>query len=457
MKKILILAIFISVFFTLTAEIGWSGNIWPNSGSFHIATEDITVYYQIWKEGVTDQPGQGADITATLFYQTDGDFIPLAMEYNTDVGNNDEYTTTIPASELTEGVPVNFYCEAFDETDETYSYGTDQNNAGPFTAENPGIYYIGTPTQMEVTVTFQVDMSLVAEVSDVSVSGSFNDWAVGVDILTDPDEDEVYTGDVVFPQGSNPFHEYKFVNGTSYEDAIGNRELEIDDSSPTMVLDVVYFNNQDPADYTTQDVLVTFYCDVSDSVAAGVVFDDLGINGNVPPLDWEFAELNNPLEDTGDNIWTTDILFPEGSWKYLEFKFARNGNDYEAPFGENHSVTIDDSSSEQTVSVVYGQMGPISNNEISLPQPHIQLSNYPNPFNPQTTIYFTLPQTNNQGIIEIFNAKGQKIRTLHVNSNQTSITWQGRNKLGKPVGSGIYFYRLTSGSRSATSKMLLLK
>jgi hypothetical protein len=457
MKKLLFIGILITVFVSLSAEIGWSGNIWPNSESFHVATEDITVYYQVWKEGVTDQPGQGADISATLYYQTDGEFIPLSMEYNTDVGNNDEYTVTIPAEELTEGIPVNFYCEAFDATDETYSYGTDQNDAGPFTAENPGIYYIGTPTQMEVTVTFQVDMSLVDEIGDVSVSGSFNDWAVGVDTLTDPDEDEIYTGDVVFPQGSNPFHNYKFVNGETYEDAIGNRELEIDDSSPTMVLDVVYFNNQDPADYTTQDVLISFYCDVSDSVAAGVVFDDLGINGNVPPLDWEFSALNNPLVDMGDNIWNTDILFPEGSWKYLEFKFARNGNDYEAPFDENHSVTIDDSGFEQTVNVTYGEMGPVVGNNSNLPQPTILLRNYPNPFNPQTTIYFTLPPNNYQGIIEIFNTKGQKIRTLQVNSNQNSITWQGRNKQGEPVGSGIYFYKLTSGSYTATSKMLLLK
>jgi hypothetical protein len=204
-------------------------------------------------------------------------------------------------------------------------------------------------------------------------------------------------------------------------------------------------------------VLISFYCDVSDSVAAGVVFDDLGINGNVPPLDWEFSALNNPLVDMGDNIWNTDILFPEGSWKYLEFKFARNGNDYEAPFDENHSVTIDDSGFEQTVNVTYGEMGPVVGNNNNLPQPTILLRNYPNPFNPQTTIYFTLPPNNYQGIIEIFNTKGQKIRTLQVNSNQNSITWQGRNKQGEPVGSAIYFYKLTSGSYTATSKMLLLK
>jgi hypothetical protein len=55
---------------SLHAAIGWSGNIWPNSYTDHTNGLDITVYYQIWKDGVTNLPGQGDSISATIYYKT---------------------------------------------------------------------------------------------------------------------------------------------------------------------------------------------------------------------------------------------------------------------------------------------------------------------------------------------------------------------------------------------------
>ena len=82
-----------------------------------------------------------------------------------------------------------------------------------------------------------------------------------------------------------------------------------------MVLDVVYFNDDDPANYTTQDVTVTFNCDVADSVNAGAVFTTLSICGSVAPLDWDFAANTNPLADQGDNVWSINVLFPAAHGK----------------------------------------------------------------------------------------------------------------------------------------------
>jgi Papain-like cysteine protease AvrRpt2 len=87
-------------------------------------------------------------------------------------------------------------------------------------------------------------------------------------------------------------------------------------------------------------------------------------------------------------------------------------------------------------------------------------SNYPNPFNPETTIEFFI-QNDSRIELSVFNIKGQKIKTLIQNeySNGTySIVWNGDDELGRIVSSGIYYYKLkVNGKTEAVKKCLLLK
>ncbi len=460
MRRIAILMILVSCALVLNAEIGWSGNIWPNSGTFHVPTEDLTVYYQIWKDGVTPGEGQGADLSATFYYKLTSatEYTAVDMAYLGEVGNNDEYSVTIAAGTFSTGDVINFFCEGYDATDETYSYGTDQAGEGPFNLNVPGEYTFGSPLQQDVTVTFRVDLSLVGVQGDVSVAGSFNNWSAGTNLLTDQGDD-IYAGDVLFVAGTTPMIEYKFVNGGNWEDAIGNRTLEIDDTNATMVLDVVYFNDDDPANYTTQDVTVTFNCDVADSVNAGVDFTTLAICGSVSPLDWEFTANNNPLTDQGDNVWSIDVLFPAGSWKAIEFKFARNSMDVEAPAFTNHVITIDDASATQTVDVQYGQMTNDFVDETVPEYSDANLYNYPNPFNPETTIAFTLDKEQKVELA-IYNVRGQKVRTL-INDIQpvgeNKIVWDGTDDNGRNVTSGVYLMKLKRGIITSSGKIILIK
>ncbi len=86
--------------------------------------------------------------------------------------------------------------------------------------------------------------------------------------------------------------------------------------------------------------------------------------------------------------------------------------------------------------------------------------NYPNPFNPSTTISFDTAQTSSFVNLEIYNMKGQKVKTL-VNgalaSGKHKIIWKGKDDSGKPVSSGIYFYKIKTGNYTSTKKMILLK
>jgi flagellar hook assembly protein FlgD len=97
-----------------------------------------------------------------------------------------------------------------------------------------------------------------------------------------------------------------------------------------------------------------------------------------------------------------------------------------------------------------------------VPNTQCQLTNFPNPFNPETTIEFTIP-TDSKVEIKVFNIKGQKVKQLLSNSasqlsaGKHSITWDGTDSNNKPVSSGIYLYKISSGNESVMKKMLLLK
>lgn len=88
------------------------------------------------------------------------------------------------------------------------------------------------------------------------------------------------------------------------------------------------------------------------------------------------------------------------------------------------------------------------------------LMNFPNPFNPSTTINFSL-QNNSTIELSVFNTKGQRIQTIAQNEftkGSHSIIWYGVDESNNPVSSGIYYYKLrVNGKTEAVKKCLLLK
>ena len=85
--------------------------------------------------------------------------------------------------------------------------------------------------------------------------------------------------------------------------------------------------------------------------------------------------------------------------------------------------------------------------------------NFPNPFNPSTTIAFWLPQSENVNL-RIYDVNGALIRTLAdevLDEGINRYPWDGRDSKGNVVSSGVYFYRLRTGASVLTKKMVLLK
>ncbi|MFQ5637754.1 MAG: phytase [bacterium] len=96
---------------------------------------------------------------------------------------------------------------------------------------------------------------------------------------------------------------------------------------------------------------------------------------------------------------------------------------------------------------------------VFLPQEFELLGNYPNPFNPETTIEYSLPREARVRL-SIYNMLGQKVRELldkRQNPGFKKITWDGHDRVGNPVSSGIYFIRLEVESRTFIRKMVLQK
>jgi len=86
-------------------------------------------------------------------------------------------------------------------------------------------------------------------------------------------------------------------------------------------------------------------------------------------------------------------------------------------------------------------------------------NNYPNPFNPSTTIEFALPQPGNVSLV-VYDIAGRVVNTLvsgNMEAANHSVVWDGRDTGGRQVSSGVYYYRLISDSFKDTRKMMLVK
>ena len=94
-----------------------------------------------------------------------------------------------------------------------------------------------------------------------------------------------------------------------------------------------------------------------------------------------------------------------------------------------------------------------------MPQVFSLAPNYPNPFNPSTTIRYQLP-LDTQVSLEIYDVLGQKVRTLVSELKPAGhylVSWDSRDDRNRHVAAGVYFYRLSAGDFSQVRKLLLLK
>lgn len=94
-----------------------------------------------------------------------------------------------------------------------------------------------------------------------------------------------------------------------------------------------------------------------------------------------------------------------------------------------------------------------------LPTEFVLNQNYPNPFNPTTTIRYDIAVSGQVSLI-VYNLLGQKVRTLingYAPQGTYRLQWDGNNDMGQRVSSGVYLYRLESGGKRFTKRMMFMK
>jgi hypothetical protein len=201
---------------------------------------------------------------------------------------------------------------------------------------------IGGTTMATGTVTFQVDMSVrlceggMIPADVVSVPGSFNGWAPGINVLTDGDGDSIYTGTFDIAEGTIM---YKFHDGNDWE-STPDRSYTVVAGAQTVPL--VFFNDDNMCDPPGGDVPVTFQVDMSVKIAEGS-FDPLYLGEWVRPLGtfngWAGGD-SIFFDDDGDEVYVGTLMLAEGSM--IEYKWVVREDDGSDTWedGSNRTYTV---------------------------------------------------------------------------------------------------------------------
>jgi len=247
----------------------------------------------------------------------------------------------------------------------------------------------------------------------------------------------------------------------------------------------------DYADVSETEIEMVNYDDNNFSINLNVSGDELDVERIKIRLDWydfspTYATTQNYIIDYGseENIPTGNInsIFIESdmgndAWKMyvapqvytagqdqvVNFRFNSNGTDLHATRLEVWVFNAYDPVEADGHFLTYDLTETSSGEDIVEACGDLLLPNYPNPFNPSTTISFSLntESTENTEIL-IYNTKGQKVKSYLINSSTdspiTSVTWNGKDEAGQAVSSGVYLYQLKRGNRIVQQrKMTLLK
>jgi hypothetical protein len=156
--------------------------------------------------------------------------------------------------------------------------------------------------------------------------------------------------------------------------------------------------------------------------------------------------------------WGADVYFGLGGPGWCQHGAHRDSNPYSVAVWSLFRVKSDDPWPE--FDPVLGPLAlGVEDREVRPEAASINIRAYPNPFNPIVTIACEIPETRD-GSIRVYNLAGQLVRTLVdglQDVGQHSITWDGRDKHGRSVASGVYLYRLVVGERSVTRRMTLMR
>ena len=207
------------------------------------------------------------------------------------------------------------------------------------------------------------------------------------------------------------------------------------------------------------------------------IYDDDGANGT-PGTRFVRKSMSGLTDGFNILVFNSPVTITEGSCfiTYKRYNGPIVGVDLDAPIDNRTYVqtasgwvqqtgydaimhAFVNMSTTQSVDVVSGID---LSNELKNPDAFTLLKNYPNPFNPSTTINYNVPSSaaGQDMALDIFNVLGEKIASLYSGTAHTglnSIKWNGKNNAGISANTGIYIVRLQAGNTVLSQRILLMK
>lgn len=163
------------------------------------------------------------------------------------------------------------------------------------------------------------------------------------------------------------------------------------------------------------------------------------------PQGFQYVTGGTPV--TAPASWTEyiyDLSAYDGQTVYLAIRCVSN---------DKFIFMVDDFS-------IHSVGGSVGNEDGVAPVAVTELKgNYPNPFNPETTIKYSVKE-NTPVTLEVYNVKGQKVKTLVSETKAAgdhSVVWKGLDDNNRAVSSGVYFFKMSAGKYSSTKKMIMMK
>jgi hypothetical protein len=203
----------------------------------------------------------------------------------------------------------------------------------------------------------------------------------------------------------------------------------------------------DLTQFTGNEIRIRFYFDTIDGIindSSGWFFDDVIVYFEGVP--WLPIDPNSGTILAGQSA---DITVTYDASNLVEGEYTAN-----------ITITSNDPAEPEVIIPVTLTVGYVNTEPDVLPVVTKLQGNYPNPFNPETTISFSVAQTSSFVNLEVFNIKGQKVKTLVdeiLPAGKHSVTWNGKDENGKSVASGVYFYKMKADKFVSTKKMILMK
>ena len=231
--------------------------------------------------------------------------------------------------------------------------------------------------------------------------------------------------------------------------------------TPTAVTDGAVTVTYTVIDEAENTIAVTFSITVNEEPTFGDLFDLFGASKVVPTASHDLAEIRDFI--VGQRV--EDLVLPAASGGTAPLTYSLSpalpaGLTFDAATRTIAGTPTAAAETAYTYTVTDANGASASLSLQTRPTAFSLADNFPNPFNPATTIQYALPQAADVELT-VYNVVGQPVRTLvaeHQSAGRYAVEWDATNDSGHSLSSGMYFYRLQAGEEfREVKKMLLLR